>query len=151
MRTAVHPTPKPASWVGKRVLICEDNCLIAMTFASTLRDTGYEVVGPVHTAEAALAEAYRHLPDVALIDIGLSGAIDGISVAAELAPLGVPVVLLTGNYQRAGEEGRELAADILIKPVSDIAILRSSPPSFSRSKHEVNGDDPLNCWADNLV
>src|SRR5690349_23145144 len=77
MRTAVHPTPKPVPWVGKRILICEDNCLIAMTFASTLSDTGYEVVGPVHTAEAAFAEAYRHLLDVPLIDIGLSEATDG--------------------------------------------------------------------------
>jgi DNA-binding response OmpR family regulator len=139
---------------------------MAMNFASTLNDTGYEVVGPVHTAEAALGEAYRHRPDVALIDIGLrgwksiaavadhnirfgtrktqeiqnigfrvttfpidfqalSGALDGLSVAAELTPLGVPVILLTGNYQRAVVEGRDLAADILIKPVSEIAILRS--------------------------
>jgi hypothetical protein len=35
-----------------------------------------------------------------LIDIGLSGAIDGISLAAEVATLGVPVIFLTGDYQR---------------------------------------------------
>ena len=68
---------------------------------------------------------YLCLPDLALIDIGLKGMIDGISVAAELAPLGVPVIFLTGDYQRAGHEGRELATDILIKPVSEKAILRA--------------------------
>jgi DNA-binding NarL/FixJ family response regulator len=59
--------------VGKRVLICEDDYLLALDFAATLSETGYEVIGPVHSAETALAEAYRHRPDVALIDIGLSG------------------------------------------------------------------------------
>ena len=60
-----------------------------------------------------------------MIDIGLSGTIDGISVAAELAPLGVPVILLTGNYQRAAEEGRQIAADILIKPVLPSTVIKS--------------------------
>jgi CheY-like chemotaxis protein len=124
MRSAAPP-PKPPSTAGLRVLLCEDDPLTALDFADILRNGGWQVVGPVHTAEEALAESYRRLPDVALIDIGLKGMIDGISVAAELAPLGVPVIFLTGNYQRAGHEGRELATDILIKPVSEKAILRA--------------------------
>ena len=103
---------------GLRVLICEDDALAALSFTYILQNAGWQVVGPVHTAEEALADSYRHWPDLALIDIGLKGMIDGISVAAELVPLGVPVIFLTGNYQRAGHEGRELATDILIKPVS---------------------------------
>ena len=124
MRSAAPP-PKPPSTAGLRVLLCEDDPLTALDFADILRNGGWQVVGPVHTAEEALAELYRRLPDVALIDIGLKGMIDGISVAAELVPLGVPVIFLTGNYQRAGHEGRELATDILIKPVSEKAILRA--------------------------
>ena len=123
IRTAAIPPPKPTSTAGLRVLICEDDALTALSFAYILQNAGWQVVGPVHTAEEALTESYRHLPDLALIDIGLKGMIDGISVAAELAPLGVPVIFLTGNYQRAGSEGRELATDILIKPVSEKAIL----------------------------
>jgi hypothetical protein len=46
-------------------------------------------------------------------------------VAAELAPLGVPVILLTGNYQRASTEGRQVAADILIKPVLPSIMIKS--------------------------
>jgi CheY-like chemotaxis protein len=116
---------KSASASGPRVLICEDDPLAAWDFAEILRNAGWQVVGPAHTAVEALEESYRHLPDLALIDIGLRGLIDGISVAAELAPLGVPVIFLTGDYQRAGSEGRELATDILIKPVSEKAILRA--------------------------
>ena len=125
MRSAATPPPKPVSAAGLRVLICEDDALTALGFTYILQNAGWQVVGPVHTAEEALAESYRQLPDLALIDIGLKGMIDGISVAAELAPLGVPVIFLTGNYQRAGSEGRELATDILIKPVSEKAILRA--------------------------
>ena len=95
--------PKPASTAGLRILICEDDPLAAMGFAEILRNAGWQVVGPAHTAVEALAESYLRLPDLALIDIGLKGMIDGISVAAELAPLGVPVIFLTGDYQRAGQ------------------------------------------------
>ena len=77
---------------AKRILVCEDSDTIARLWAAVLEQSGYQVVGPVSSAERALEEAYQHLPDLAMIDIGLSGSIDGISVAAELAPLGVPVI-----------------------------------------------------------
>jgi DNA-binding response OmpR family regulator len=51
--------------------------------------------------------------------------VDGISVAAELVPLGVLVILLTGDYRRASTEGWRLAADILIKPVSPSMLIKS--------------------------
>jgi DNA-binding NarL/FixJ family response regulator len=70
-------------------LICEDDRLIAMGWAAMLADGGYTVVGPAHSAEKALKMAYQHLPSLALIDIDLGGTIDGISLAAELAPLGI--------------------------------------------------------------
>jgi two-component system, response regulator PdtaR len=72
---------------------------------------------------------------LALIDIGLSGAIDGITLAAEIATLGVPVIFLTGDYERAYVEGREFAADILIKPISVPAFL-NSVTSVLRTKVE---------------
>ena len=90
-----------------------------------LIDEGYTVVGPAYRAEKALEMAYRHRPTLALIDIDLGGTIDGISVAAELAPLGVAVVFITADYKRAAVEGREFAADILIKPVTESTMLRS--------------------------
>jgi two-component system, response regulator PdtaR len=109
--------------MGKRVLVCEDNHTIAMGWAMMLSTAGYEVIGPVHDAEKALEEAYKQMPDLALIDIALNGIIDGISVAAELAPLGVPVIFVTADYQRATSEGREFASDILIKPIRQSTLL----------------------------
>ena len=72
-----------------------------MCIASVLQEFGIEVTGPISTAEEALAECFRQPPDLALIDIGLSGAIDGITLAAEIATLDVPIIFLTGDYQRA--------------------------------------------------
>jgi len=115
-----RPSRKPNA--DHRILICEDDRLIAMGWAAMLADGGYTVVGPAHSAEKALKMAYQHLPSLALVDIDLGGTIDGISVA-ELAPLGVPVIFITGDYKKAAVEGWELAADILIKPVTHSTVL----------------------------
>ena len=77
---------------------------------------------------------------MALIDIDLGGTIDGISVAAELAPLDVSVIFLTADYQRAGVEGRELAADILIKPVVEDTVLQAVASALQRKMISVGGN-----------
>ena len=82
---------------GNRILICGDDRLIALGWSGLLIDAGYTVVGPAYRAEKALEMAYQHLPTLALIDIDLGGTIDGISVAAELAPLGVAVIFITAD------------------------------------------------------
>ena len=135
MHIPVDYEPQPARYQGKRVLLCENNPRVGMCIASILQEVGIEVAGPIGTAEEALAECFRQSPDLALIDIGLSGAVDGISLAAEIAPRGVPVIFLTGDYERAGVEGREFAADILIKPISVPAFL-NSVTSVLRTKVE---------------
>jgi two-component system, response regulator PdtaR len=119
---------------GDRILICEDDPLIPLGWSGLLTDEGYTVVGPAYRAEKALEMAYQHLPSLALIDIDLGGTIDGISVAAELAPLGVAVVFITADYKRAAVEGREFAADILIKPVTESTVLRSITAILQRKQ-----------------
>jgi two-component SAPR family response regulator len=123
-----------------RILICEDNSLIALELAVILTKAGYRVVGPAYTAEKALELAYQDLPDLALINIGLCGPIDGISVAAELAPLGTAVIFITADYQRAAVEGRIWAVDILIKPVMKTTILRSVASAYSDLLENTRGD-----------
>ncbi|EWY35804.1 hypothetical protein N825_34270 [Skermanella stibiiresistens SB22] len=125
MPAALKVAPSAERAASPRILVCEDDPLIAMGWTEMLMDAGYEVVGPAYTAEKALELAYKDLPSLALIDIDLGGIIDGISVAAELGPIGVPVIFITGNYQRAPLEGREYATDILIKPVTENTVLDS--------------------------
>jgi two-component system, response regulator PdtaR len=142
MSTATNSIPS-APPIGDRILICEDDPLIAMGWAGLLTDEGYTVVGPAYRAEKALEMAYRHLPALALIDIDLGGAIDGISVAAELAPLGVSVVFITADYKRAAVEGREFATDILIKPVAESTVLRSIANILQHKQETDSGRPPL--------
>jgi two-component system, response regulator PdtaR len=125
MHTATLKPSSDAQPLPRRVLVCEDNHLIANGWAMVLSDWGYEVVGPASTAEKALEDAYKKLPDIAIVDINLDGTVDGISVAAELAFLGVPIIFVTGDYQRAATEGRHLATDILIKPVNPDILISS--------------------------
>jgi DNA-binding LytR/AlgR family response regulator len=115
-------------------LVCEDDHLIALGWVALLESGGYTVVGPAHSAETAFELAYQYLPDLALIDINLSGTIDGISVAAELAPLGVSIIFITAHYNRAGTEGREFAADILIKPVMESTVLKAVATTLQRKQ-----------------
>jgi two-component system, response regulator PdtaR len=129
-------SPKPLSDAHPlipRVLVCEDNHLIASGWAMVLSDAGYEVVGPASTAEKALEEAYKQLPDIAIIDINLSGIADGISVANELVSIGVPIIFVTADYQRAATEGWHCTTDILIKPVNPDVLVNSIADTLERT------------------
>lgn len=80
-----------------KILVVEDDSAVADLIAQYLKRSGYEVVACVGTGEAALSEAARARPDLALMDIELRGALDGVQTAAQLrARFDVPVVFLTG-------------------------------------------------------
>ena len=116
---------------GGRVLVCEDNLLIAGGWSAMLSEAGYDVAGPAATAEEALHEAQRRLPDLALVDIGLGEGIDGVSLAVELVSLGVAIIFVTADYRRAAE-ARHCATDILIKPVTYSALVGAIAAAFER-------------------
>jgi DNA-binding NarL/FixJ family response regulator len=67
-----------------RVLVVEDDFLIAMQTEGALREAGFEVVGPATTAEEAVALAAEERPFLAVMDIRLAGKRDGIDAAREL-------------------------------------------------------------------
>jgi CheY-like chemotaxis protein len=67
-----------------RILIVEDEGIIAMYAESILVDAGHEVVGIAHSAKEALDLARKHSPDLVLLDIHLRGGVSGVEVAREL-------------------------------------------------------------------
>jgi DNA-binding NarL/FixJ family response regulator len=67
-----------------RILIVEDDFLIAMQTETALTDAGFEVVGTATTAEEAIALATERRPSLAVMDIRLASARDGIDAAKEL-------------------------------------------------------------------
>ena len=67
-----------------RILVVEDEALIAMDLQALLEEAGYNVLGPANTSEAALALIANDEPDVALLDVNL-GRSDAFGVANVLA------------------------------------------------------------------
>ncbi len=67
-----------------RILVVEDDYFVALDLEGGLREAGMQVLGPVPTAEEALALAKAEHPVLAVMDIRLAGAMDGIEVALTL-------------------------------------------------------------------
>ena len=67
-----------------RILVVEDDYLVALQAETALIDAGFEVVGVAASAEEAVSLAARERPTVALMDIRLAGPRDGIEAALEI-------------------------------------------------------------------
>lgn len=79
-----------------RILLVEDEGIIAKDIRESLEGMGYEVVGIEVSGEKAIRRAERDSPDLVLMDIVLQGPVDGITAADEIRNCcGVPVVYLT--------------------------------------------------------
>ena len=110
-----------------RILIVEDECIIALDLRMRLTRLGYQIVGMATTGHQAIELAEVHRPDVALMDIGLPDGMNGIQAAAHLrAAFGIPVVYMTAYSSAATRQDAETTAPLgyLTKPVG-IDLLQS--------------------------
>lgn len=90
-----------------RILIVEDETIVALDLEHRLARLGYESAGTIDTGEQALTQTEQQHPDLVLMDIRLAGAMDGITAAQEIRRrFRTPVIYLTaysedGTLQRA--------------------------------------------------
>lgn len=85
-----------------KILIVEDETIISLYTLNVLESKGFETVSTVSTGEEAIQRAGRDKPDVILMDIVLSGEMDGISAAEEInAKYDIPIIYLTGHSDEA--------------------------------------------------
>ncbi len=106
----------------RRVLIVEDEPIIALDLAGRLERLGYEIVGRVESADDALESARRDSPDLVLMDIRLGEGGDGVAAANKLREtVGSPVLFVTAHGDpRTVAETRDAGAfGILLKPFDD--------------------------------
>jgi PAS domain S-box-containing protein len=81
-----------------RLLVVEDERIVARDLANTLTDLGYTVVGSVATGEEAVQQACEHRPNLVLMDIRLAGAMDGVQAAEKIrSERDIPVIYLTAH------------------------------------------------------
>jgi DNA-binding response OmpR family regulator len=81
---------------GCRVLVVEDDALIAMDVEGSIRDFGCHVIGPFGSIAAALAAVGTEQPDCAVIDLNLNGH-PALALADALALAQVPFLFLSGH------------------------------------------------------
>jgi DNA-binding response OmpR family regulator len=99
-----------------RILLVEDEILIAMQVAEALEFEDFTVVGPYQTVAQALAELQTpDCCDAAILDANLRHE-SALPVASALAALAIPFIVTTG-YDRSRLQGDLAAAPILAKPV----------------------------------
>jgi two-component system, NtrC family, sensor kinase len=80
-----------------RILVVEDEEDVGSHIRKCLEKSGFEVVAVVTTASEAIAEAKDKLPDLVLMDVLLSGDMDGVEASAKIrSDLAIPVIFLTG-------------------------------------------------------
>jgi chemotaxis response regulator CheB len=88
----------PGSATAPRILIVEDESVVATNLQHSLIDMGYDAFDWVPTAEAAIEIAGRELPDLVLMDIHLGGAQTGIEAARTIwETLQIPIVYCTAH------------------------------------------------------
>lgn len=81
-----------------KVLIVEDEALLAMSYKMDLEAGDYNIVGIASNADAAFRLTELHKPDVILMDIKLQGKVDGIAAAQKImASYNIPIIYITGN------------------------------------------------------
>ncbi|WP_224249069.1 hybrid sensor histidine kinase/response regulator [Hyalangium gracile] len=107
---------------GARVLIVEDESIIAKDIELSLKSLGYQVCGIADTGLGAIEKAEETRPDVALMDIRLRGDMDGIDAARRIHQrLSIPIVFLTAYADEATLARAQLATPFgyILKPFDE--------------------------------
>ena len=105
-----------------RILLVEDEAVVARDIVQQLAELGYEVVAHATQGEEAIAQAERLRPDLVLMDIQLAGAMDGIAAAQAIKErLALPVVFLTAFSADEMLERAKLSEPFgyILKPFSE--------------------------------
>lgn len=121
--------------MAPRILVVEDEFLIAMELDITLRTAGYQVLGPASNVSAALGLLRSVRPDAAVLDVNLAG--EWVTPVAEvLRATFVPFILASGYgaadlhaepvLRDAVNVGKPSRSDALLKELRDL--LRSAEP-----------------------
>ncbi|UAB77618.1 response regulator [Erythrobacter sp. SCSIO 43205] len=108
--------------MGQRILIAEDEAILAYDLAETVEAAGYRVEGPHPGISDAMYAFQKEKPDLAILDVELS---DGnvFSFARKLKAEDVPVIFHTGSLSQREITDRFPDAIVRIKPCPPTSIL----------------------------
>lgn len=109
---------------GLRLLVVEDEALVAILIEDALLDLGCVVVGPAGSVAQALALLDRETVDGAVLDVNLGADERSYPIAEALRALGIPFIFVTG-YGEEDMDSRYAAVEVLQKPFDARTLERS--------------------------
>jgi PAS domain S-box-containing protein/putative nucleotidyltransferase with HDIG domain len=122
-----------------KILIAEDEPIIALDIRKTLDKLGYQVIDTVDTGDLAISAAGTLFPDLILMDIKLRGETTGIDAAGSIRDkLGIPVIYLTAHADTDTLQRAKLTEPYgyLIKPVTESELYTTIETAVHRSRLE---------------
>lgn len=123
-----------------RVLIVEDERLVALDLKGQLQDLGYEVVGSAASGETALDTALLVAPDIVLMDVNLSGTMRGTEAARLLwERMQIPSIFLTAYTDEQVLADAKLAKPFgyIVKPFAPEQVHAAIQMALDRYQREV--------------
>jgi DNA-binding LytR/AlgR family response regulator len=129
-----------------KILIVEDEMVIAANISLQLSDLGYEITGILPRGEEVLAHIQTDLPDIVLLDIRLKGEMDGIGTAHEIQRhFDIPIIYLTANTDEAHfNQAKETHPYAFIsKPFKKLDLQRAIALVLERLSLEKHLADPI--------
>jgi CheY-like chemotaxis protein len=106
-----------------RVLIVDDDARFTAALGALLETEGISVVGSATNGAEGVAAAEKLRPDVVTMDLAMP-VMDGLEATRRLAPLGIPVVVLTGSRSRGGDAVKAGAAAFVLKSDAPVLLAR---------------------------
>jgi len=105
-----------------KILIVEDESIIALELEIRLQTKGYQNISKATTGEQAIIMVKVNIPDVVIMDIKLSGEMNGIEAAEEIYnKYKIPIIYLTGNSHLISNTQLQKThpVEVISKPASD--------------------------------
>jgi hypothetical protein len=125
---------------NSKILIVEDEALIAESLRLDLVNMGYSVFRLVDSGEEAVDQAREFKPDLILMDISLRGKMDGKTAAEKIyreIDSSIPVIFLTGyagvDWIEHAKMGRKYK--LLVKPINEKALKDYVQSALSQKKY----------------
>jgi DNA-binding NtrC family response regulator len=115
---------------GRRVMVLEDDVLIAMDMEDFLLGEGCQVVGPISNVEAALEQVEKAEIDGAVVDLNLRGELS-VPVIEALKSRGLPVIVCSGYAELSGVKDMLKDVPMVPKPCDFSALSKILADAFT--------------------
>ncbi|MBH8561578.1 response regulator [Nostoc sp. CENA67] len=137
-----------------KILIVEDEFILAINLQESLQSLGYSSVDIVDTAEAAIEKATQLRPNLILMDIRLRGEMDGIQAAEQIwNRLQIPVIYVTGHSDKSTVERATLTSPFgyILKPVREQELYVAIQTTLTRYEREQFLSSVLRGMGDGVI